>query len=50
MNTIILTIDPFMARKVQIVAMEKNIPFDEALFFLVQSVITPNGESNLPPV
>lgn len=41
MKNIILSLDPFLARKVQVVAMRYGITFADALFFLIHSVITP---------
>lgn len=44
MNEIVLSLDPFIARKVQVVANERGTSFADALFFLICSVITPSGE------
>ncbi len=41
MNEIMLSLDPFLARKVEVVAIERGLTFEQALFFLLEEVITP---------
>ena len=45
MNEIILSLDPFLARKIQVVAIERGLSFTEAMFFLIRSVITPEDDA-----
>ena len=46
MKHIIISLDPFLARKIEVVAVERGIDFHAAVFFLIQSVITP--ETDIP--
>lgn len=48
MNDIVLSIDPFLARKIEVVATERNLSFADALLFLLQAVITPFGDTPQP--
>ena len=40
---ITIKVDPFLYRKVQIVAESKKLSLDDAAIFLLQKVITPTG-------
>ena len=44
MNEIMLSLDPFLARKVEVVAIERGMTFEAALFFLLERVITPRAD------
>lgn len=46
MDELILSLDPFLARKVEVVARERGLTFEDALFFLLQRVITPEAETD----
>lgn len=48
MNEIILSLDPFLARKIKVVALERGLTFTDALFFLLESVITPHLTAESP--
>ena len=43
MQDIKLTLDPFLARKVEVVALERGLTFCEAVIFLLSAVITPGA-------
>lgn len=45
MNEIMLSLDPFLARKIEVVALERGLTFDGALFFLLEAVITPRRKA-----
>jgi len=40
-RNITLSLDPFLARKIEVVAQRRGLKFCEALFFLLWAVITP---------
>lgn len=45
MKNILLSIDPFLARKIEVIAIERKTTFVDALIFLLQTVITPHPKS-----
>lgn len=38
---ILLSLDPFLKRKIEVVAMEQKMSLEEAIIFLAEKVITP---------
>ena len=38
---ILLKLDPFLKRKIEVVAMKQKMSFEEAIIFLAEKVITP---------
>ena len=44
---VILKLDPFLYRKVQIVASAEKLSLDEAVIFLLGKVITPDGKQTI---
>lgn len=42
---IVLCLDPFLIRKIEVVALERGMTFAEAAIFLCQAVITPRRDA-----
>lgn len=45
MKNIVISIDPFLARKIEVIARKRKTTFTKALIFLLQRVITPKDEN-----
>ena len=40
-DEIMISLDPFLARTIEVVALERGLTFIDALFFLLEAVLSP---------